>query len=1602
MPPDIGPKENDENTHTSKIIMRNKTLIHAAVASLVLLGGTAVRAQTYSNAVMALSPVGYWPLNEAVQPPFGAYIATNIGSAGAVANGYYQTWFQKYTSGTNTLYYQTNNIVHVAGPIGDGDTALSCTRSGAGAGQYVVFPRSNHGVANSVLTLTPPFSVEFWVQPNSVTTSVMPIVNEGREPVLDPRNGYTTVNEDGFSIGQYGTIFFFATYNGTGADATKQELDVNIITNAWQHMVVTFDGRVQTWYQNGALAKTRTIPASATNAFGEFFMPDVTSPLLIGTGSDVPAGNGATEYSGSIDEVAIYTNLLDPGAIANHYAAATATDSTYKNTVLGDNPMIYVRLGEPAFPSSNYPSPGSYPVANNYGSAGAGGNGVYQPGTVPGIPGPGFNGFGGSHAVAINGYSGAVDVGGGYVPSSLNPTGTTALSLTAWFQGNPADAPARFQAIVSHGNGGPRLTMDNVAAGPRWNPGNNPEVQFVSPSDVLTNNALVNDGAWHFIAGVSDGSSATLYVDGVAVRTNTGVGSLAGATYDFLLGGDPDNITPVYNSGTAIRYLDGQLAQVAFFTNALTSAQIQQLYAAAGVPPSIVTQPPATVNANSGQLVSIPITTKGSPTLVYQWFRSNGTAVSGQTTTALTFNPVGLANAGSYYAVVTNANGRATSSVVALSVTGPPVVNQQSPTNVRVFVGTTPSLRALASGPLPIAYQWTRDGSPVSGASASSYVPSTAATGAHTYSCLITNAYSANVPSTFSPITVTVLTKPTAPYPVTVLNDHPMDYFRLDESPDNGAGNGGVPAYDYAGGLNATYTNCLIAQPNSGYDSLFSPQTDPLETGATFGTFASSDSYAGNVSSFLNFATPNGSSAAFSIEGWAYGASGQTVGAGVVSLGYGNGGEQFNLDTGATGGKWRFFVRNAAGTAVLANGTNAPNDGLWHHVVGVCDEPNGQVLLYVDGQLTASAIIATNTGILSWASPMSIGSRQSGPGTSYDSQFMGNIDDVSIYNYALTPAQVLSHYVSAGVPPIFTQQPANVTTNEATTVTLTVAAIGTAPLTYQWYDNNGQPISFGTSATLFLTNVQQGQAGNYYVTVSNPYSPAPVSSGYAFLQVNSGPATLVTDLEPPFYIGYANRQFTYTVGVQGTAPFTYTWTRNGSTIPGATSSSYTFTTLAGTNLYAVDVKNAQNPTGANSSTVTNVGLPAPTLNPSDYNYRSKITFAGYNRGEALANFPALVRFGTNLPGFAYGQMASPTGGDLRFTDANGTNQIPHEIDEWTPGGTSSVWVQVPTLAGTNDSIWAYWGDAAATTPVSWSTNGTVWAPPFGSTQPYQVVYHLKESALPFEDSTEHNPATNGVAPAQIAGIVGTGGHFDGSAWLDEGTNNLGDSFTLSAWVNLDPANPTGYPNAIQPIWANQHGGFGMPGFGFDVNAYQAYNGIIDVTSGIGNGTGSEAKTAVNAVSYSQWHLLTAALSQTNGALALYVDGLPTPVTSGFLQTGFTNYADVNLGRFTDGSFAIHGIVDEARIRSGISSPNWVWAEYMNVAQNSAFESYGPAVTSLVTINAHLIGGKLVLSWPSGTLLQAPTIKGPWTTNNVSSPYTNSPSLPQQYYRVIVR
>lgn len=80
--------------------------------------------------------------------------------------------------------------------------------------------------------------------------------------------------------------------------------------------------------------------------------------------------------------------------------------------------------------------------------------------------------------------------------------------------------------------------------------------------------------------------------------------------------------------------------------------------------------------------------------------------------------------------------------------------------------------------------------------------------------------------------------------------------------------------------------------------------------------------------------------------------------------------------------------------------------------------------------------------------------------------------------------------------------------------TLTVAAAGALPLTYQWYFGDNTPIPSATNACLTLSNLQHSHAGSYYVVVSNPFGS--VASASAQLDVFDA----TVDIQVQKYFGF--------------------------------------------------------------------------------------------------------------------------------------------------------------------------------------------------------------------------------------------------------------------------------------------------------------------------------------------------------------------------------------------------------------------------------------------------------------------------------------------------
>ncbi len=126
------------------------------------------------------------------------------------------------------------------------------------------------------------------------------------------------------------------------------------------------------------------------------------------------------------------------------------------------------------------------------------------------------------------------------------------------------------------------------------------------------------------------------------------------------------------------------------------------------------------------------------------------------------------------------------------------------------------------------------------------------------------------------------------------------------------------------------------------------------------------------------------------------GPSGVTANRRILQKGYND--DQYRLTS--EGGSLKFDLRNVAAlTASL------PATGRWVHVAATYDRGAGQMRLYYDGELvasrTASGLIGTTNNNLC------IGTKKLTPAPSgYNDNFSGRIDDVRIYNRALTQAEI--------------------------------------------------------------------------------------------------------------------------------------------------------------------------------------------------------------------------------------------------------------------------------------------------------------------------------------------------------------------------------------------------------------------------------------------------------------------------------------------------------------------------------------------------------------------------------------------------------------------
>ena len=521
---------------------------------------------------------------------------------------------------------------------------------------------------------------------------------------------------------------------------------------------------------------------------------------------------------------------------------------------------------------------------------------------------------------------------------------------------------------------------------------------------------------WTYLVGTFDGTNQNFYVNGVLAGSATGSGYLADNGSDGAIGGVANAGFPPY--GPWYGFVD----QIAFYTNVLTTAQISNDYAVGlsafsdrPFAPIILTQPSDETNY-SGTEITFSVVAIGSAPQ-FQWSRQGVGPIPGATNGDYTFVTQYPNDNGAVFTVtISNSLGTAASESASLTVETNIVV-EGPPFSITRNVGGYAAFRIGATGALPISYQWsisTNGGTTFStlpGQTGSSLWLSNiqVSLSGNQYAVVATNpfgSYSNSATLTVVPRTENV---PLTGYAAIVAADSPVAYWQLNEQTN------ATVAVDAVGSFDGTYdstnggaivfgiTGGIPGDTNTAVD-LHDPQILTAGLGGRVDV-----PYALELNSF----------GTWSMEAWVRPDSVDGVFRVPIS-------SMANVDSGNLVNGWLIyeygsipsywtmvlFTGGASGYFGTDFGPTFPLAGVWNHLAITDDGTT--ITFYVNGAVGSSfpASVYVPQGI---NGDPSVAGENEEIGQRSDNAFFGGnagTEDVAIYDYALSPAQIASHYTN--------------------------------------------------------------------------------------------------------------------------------------------------------------------------------------------------------------------------------------------------------------------------------------------------------------------------------------------------------------------------------------------------------------------------------------------------------------------------------------------------------------------------------------------------------------------------------------------------------------
>jgi hypothetical protein len=571
-------------------------------------------------------------------------------------------------------------------------------------------------------------------------------------------------------------------------------------------------------------------------------------------------------------------------------------------------------------------------------------------------------------------------------------TGTVARTVCAWIKAS-TNQPSGASHIVSWGG-----TASGAVTGGRYTFKLQPngagadfgKLRLEVQGGGINGTKNLADGKWHHVAVVNTNGStvgnAKLYVDGAAepITTSSGtttpintVVTTTGIDWVHIGGGNWD----------LTRGFNGAIDDVRIYDTALTLSDIQTIVFGGTTPAGAQPLSPQTiVLGDTNATATFTVSASGTPPLSYQWF-FNGGSLADQTNSSLTIVPAGPANVGLYSVTVSNVFG-VTNVAARLTLATAPV----DPPMEVALVGANASMSVtMPSASSGYAYQWTRDGTNIAGATASAYTVSSAALPDDSSNYAVVVSLGGNSATSSPPAALHIISVPSSYYAGVVLGDGPAAYWRLGET--NGA-SVAVDQTSFHNGAYIGYTGVELGAAGA--------PTNDTDTASTFSS---------TTTNYVEvpYSSELGRTNAYTLEAWVYPLT-SGVGQTIMSAAGGVPNAGFELAMDPTG-QWVFRTSHSTNSTGLfwdnlIGGPAALNE--WTHLVATYD---GAVKsLYVNGALAG-------TQAFNLFAALGINIRLGAGGTAPTpaaTVFNGTLDEIAIYRKALSPSQVMAHYL-AGV-----------------------------------------------------------------------------------------------------------------------------------------------------------------------------------------------------------------------------------------------------------------------------------------------------------------------------------------------------------------------------------------------------------------------------------------------------------------------------------------------------------------------------------------------------------------------------------------------------------